>query len=161
MERVHLESVAIVRVGSAAAAAREEAEGRPEQQPREAAGSSSPIRPSGGSTPSGGDEKDLLERLLNACTELETLELSAAAPWPEASLAALVKVGRLGAENLPQIRRLIVHEFGAHAATSEQQRTTTAAKRGNGSGSPTELYEAVRARANATTAPTKVLFFTP
>ena len=177
VERVHLESVAIVRVGNAAAAAaaREEAEGRPngEQQPREAAAtkggsSSSPtsIRPCGGgsdsSTPSEGNEKeDLLERLLSACTELETLELSAAAPWPKASLATLIRFGRLGAENLPQIRRLIVHEFGAHAAASEQQRTATAAKRGNGSGSPTELYEAVRARVNATAAPTKVLFFTP
>lgn len=178
VERVHLESVAIVRVGSAAAAAaREEAEGRPngEQQPREAAAtkggsSSSPtsIRPRGGgsdsTTPSevGSNEKeDLLERLLSACTELETLELSAAAPWPKASLATLIRFGRLGAENLPQIRRLIVHEFGAHAAASEQQRTATAAKRGNGSGSPTELYEAVRARVNATAAPTKVLFFTP
>ena len=176
VERVHLESVAIVRVGSAAAAAaREEAEGRPngEQQPREAAatkgGSSSPtsIRPRGGgsdsSTPSevGNEKEDLLERLLSACTELETLELSAAAPWPKASLATLIRFGRLGAENLPQIRRLIVHEFGAHAAASEQQRTATAAKRGNGSGSPTELYEAVRARVNATAAPTKVLFFTP
>eukprot|EP01043_Picozoa_sp_COSAG02_P015730 COSAG02_NODE_677_length_18591_cov_105.949221_11_plen_304_part_00 len=104
------------------------------------------------------DSDDPLDRLLMACTALESLELSAADAWPVDSLVRLMQTGGRaisGPSRGALIRRLTLHDTGtlAHKQTLREESMVTGSNRSDGStSSPTTWFEAVRERSNVSAA---------
>ncbi len=104
------------------------------------------------------DSEDPLDRLLLACTALESLELSAADAWPVDSLVRLMETGGRaisGTCSGALKRRLTLHDTGTlvHKRTPGEESTVMGSNRSDGStSSPTACFEAARERVNASAA---------